>query len=150
MEERIRNIEDGLVVDRKPWKEEPERAPLAERMAFYNVPGVSIALINDGEVEWARGFGVKEVEGEDRVGTDTLFQAGSISKAVTATAVLRLVEQGVLALDEDVNTYLRSWRVPRNGDWQPRVTLRQLLSHTAGTTVHGFNGYARDEAIPTL
>jgi CubicO group peptidase (beta-lactamase class C family) len=80
----------------------------------------------------------------------TLFQAASISKPVCAMGVMRLVQEGRLDLDADVNDSLTSWRVPANGDWQPRVTLRQLLSHTAGTTVHGFVGYRRGRPIPTL
>src|SRR5262249_46759440 len=76
-------------------------------------------------------------------------QAGSISKPVCALAVMRLVEQGTLDLDVDVNGYLSSWRAPANGGWQPRITLRQLLSHTAGTTVHGFRGYPASGPWPT-
>ena len=150
LEERILRIESGLVIERPSWRREPARAPLAERMAHHNVPGVSVAVINNYRIEWARAYGVRDVETSEPVTAKTLFQAGSISKPVTALAVLRLVEEGTLSLDEDVNRYLKKWKVPPNGSWQPRVTLRQLLSHSAGTTVHGFPGYSRDETIPTL
>jgi CubicO group peptidase (beta-lactamase class C family) len=82
---------------------------------------------------------------------DTLFQAGSISKPVSAMAALHLVESGKINLDTDVNQYLRSWKVPANSfTEQSKVTLRRLLSHTAGTTIHGFPGYPSGEPVPTL
>jgi CubicO group peptidase (beta-lactamase class C family) len=128
----------------------PSWADLSERMARRGVPGVSLAVIEGDEVVRAEGFGVREAGGADPVTPETLFLAGSISKPLAAVGALRLVEQGRLALDADVNGYLRSWRLPASGGWQPRITLRQLLSHTAGLTVHGFPGYPRDAAIPTL
>jgi CubicO group peptidase (beta-lactamase class C family) len=80
----------------------------------------------------------------------TLFQAGSISKPIFALAVMRLAEQSSLDLDEDVNRYLASWKVPPNGSWQPRVTLRQILSHSAGFTVHGFPGYGAEGVVASV
>src|SRR5262249_27708993 len=80
----------------------------------------------------------------------TLFQAGSVSKPIFALAVMRLAQEGKVDLDEDVNRYLISWKVPANGSWQPRITLRQLLSHSGGMTVHGFPGYASDEKVPSV
>ena len=122
---------------------------LYERLANYHTPGISIAVINDFEVEWASGFGKCEAGTTLDVKKDTLFQAASISKPVFALAVMRLVQEGRLDLDEDVNSYLTSWRVPTISDWQPRITLRQLLSHTAGLTLHGFPGYPNSEPRPT-
>ena len=126
------------------------KVSLMERMAFYHTPGVSIAVINDFRIEWARGFGVKEWGKSEPVIDTTLFQAGSIGKPIFAMAAMRLVQQGKLNLDEDVNHYLTSWKVPPTGSWQPRVTLRQLLSHTAGFTAHGFLGYEAKDKLPTL
>ena len=123
---------------------------LRERMAYSHTPGVSIAVINDFEIEWAQGFGRRGVRSTSKVTPDTLFQAGSISKPIFALAVMRLVQEGQWDLDEDVHCYLSSWRVPANAGWQPRITLRQLLSHTAGLTVHGFPGYQSSERIPTV
>jgi len=132
-----------------PVREESGQS-LASRMAHYCTPGASIAVIDDFEVAWARGFGVRHIDSADEVTARTPFQVASISKPIFALAVMRLVERGVLDLDVDVNQYLTSWQVPANGDWRPRITLRQLLSHTAGTTVHGFPGYPASAPIPTL
>jgi CubicO group peptidase (beta-lactamase class C family) len=124
---------------------------LTDRMRFYHVPGVSIAVIDGGRVAWAQGFGVAEVGGAERVDTATLFQAGSISKPIFATAVLALVEQGRLALDTDVTGQLRSWRLPPSAfTVTEKVTLRRLLDHTAGLTVHGFEGYAAGAPVPSV
>lgn len=121
-----------------------------ERLKFYNVPGISVAVVEDGRVVFARGYGFADVEARRPVTTGTLFLAGSVSKPVTAVAAIDLVERGKLPLDADVNTLLRSWQLPSNElTATTPVTLRQLLSHSAGTTVHGFPGYARGEAVPT-
>ncbi|MBH8554750.1 beta-lactamase family protein [Nostocaceae cyanobacterium CENA357] len=122
---------------------------LYERLAHYHTPSISIAVINDFEIEWARGFGACEAGKTCETTSNTLFQAASISKPVFALAVMHLVQEGRLNLDEDVNNYLTSWRVPAIADWQPKITLRQLLSHTAGLTVHGFPGYSKSALLPT-
>lgn len=121
---------------------------LPERMAFYKTPGVSMAYIHNGQIAWARTYGVADPNGA-AVTVNTRFQAGSISKPVTALAVLRLVQSGKLDLDADVNRYLKSWKVPPAADGKV-ITLRELLTHTAGLTVHGFPGYAQGEPVPTL
>jgi CubicO group peptidase (beta-lactamase class C family) len=131
-----------------PARESPAQT-LAQRMEYYATPGASIGVVDDGALAWASGFGVRMMGTVDAVTATTPFQAGSISKPVFALAVMRLVERGTLDLDTDVNGYLFSWRVPANGGWQPRITLRQLLSHTAGTTVHGFRGYPASGPWPT-
>src|SRR6185295_8616001 len=111
---------------------------IAERMKFYNVPGLSIAVIKDFHVEWARAYGVKDVATNAPVTVDTLFQAGSISKSVNATVAMKKVEQGKISLDENINNKLVSWKLPDNEfTAKKKVSLRNLLSHTAGTTVHG-------------
>src|ERR1700733_6208431 len=123
---------------------------LAERMKFYRVPGVSIAFFDHGQVAWARGYGFGNVNTKKAVTPGTLFQAASVSKSVTALAALRLVQQGKLNLDEDVNRKLTSWKVPDNEFTKnEKVTLRRLLSHTAGLTAPGFAGYKQGEALPT-
>lgn len=128
----------------------PVRWSLTERMAHYQAPGVSIAVIAGGRVAWAGGFGVKVAGGNDPVTPTTLFQAASISKPVAATGMLRLVADGRLDLDTDVNQYLTSWRVPENRHTgTEKVTLRRLVSHSAGLTVHGFPGYRADSTLPT-
>jgi CubicO group peptidase (beta-lactamase class C family) len=150
IEARIDRVINGLLPETKPPDRRGPKVALKDRMVHYHTPGVSIAVVNHGRIEWARGFGVKEWGKPDPVTEETIFQAGSISKPIFAMAVMRLVQDGKLDLDEDVNRYLKSWKVPANGSWQPRVTLRQLLSHTAGLTVHGFPGYERTEEIPSV
>jgi len=124
---------------------------LRERMEALNVPGISIAVINKGAIEWARGYGMADVSSARAVTPHTRFQAGSISKPVTAMAVLTLVERGVLSLDHDVNDYLIRWKLPDNVFTAQRaVTLRALLSHTAGVNVHGYEGYSAGTPAPNL
>ena len=124
---------------------------LAERMSSLKTPGVSVAVINGGAIEWAKGYGVLETGGSAPVTSRTLFQAASLSKSVAALAALRLVEQGKLALDQDVNERLTTWKVPENEFTKAeKVTLRRLLSHSAGLTVSGFPGYSADAAVPAL
>ncbi len=148
--ERIQRVENGLL-PAVMIKGQTTAMKLADRMAHYKVPGLSVAVINDGKIEWARGYGVVEKDGDKSVTADTLFLAGSISKPVAALAALRLVEQGKLNLDEDVNLKLKTWKVPENEFTKDKkVTLRGLLSHSAGLTVHGFPGYAVDAPMPTL
>ncbi len=149
-EERIAQVEKGLVPDPQLRSRPPSPASLPERMAFYHVPGVSVAVVSERELDWARGYGVREAGCPSPVTSETLFQAASISKPVTALAVMRLVQQRRLDLEEDVNAYLSSWSVPANEAWRSRITLAQLLSHTAGTTVHGFPGYRTDRSFPSL
>ena len=116
-------------------------------MSRLHVPGVSVAVLHGGTIEWSKGYGVTR-EGGSPVTPDTLFQAGSISKPVTALAALRLVQQHRLVLDDDVNKQLKGWKLPTPPG--QHVTLRELLSHTAGTTVHGFPGYASGVAVPSV
>jgi CubicO group peptidase (beta-lactamase class C family) len=151
LHERIQRVENGLITTNVIDGAAAPDLSIGERMRFYNTPGVSIAVIRDGRIEWARAYGVVEAGGSQPVDTATLFQAASISKPVAAMAALRMVEEGRLALDGDVNAALRSWKVPENGfTVGERVTLRRLLSHSAGLTVHGFRGYAADEPVPSL
>ncbi|HKQ37227.1 MAG TPA: serine hydrolase domain-containing protein [Verrucomicrobiae bacterium] len=150
VEKRIERVVNSLLPD-SPFRNKFEpAASLKKRMAYFHTPGVSIAVVNDYRIEWARGFGVKEWGKPAPVTEETMFQAGSVSKPTFALAVMRLEQDGRLDLERDVNDYLKSWKMPANDSWQPHVTLRQLLSHTAGTTVHGFPGYLRTDKIPTL
>jgi CubicO group peptidase (beta-lactamase class C family) len=148
-EHRIKRVEQGLLsavlIKGSPgWS-------IHERLKHYKIPGVSIAVIKDFKVEWARGYGVKDLETNEPVTTETLFQAGSISKPVAAMVALKKVEQGKLSLDENINNKLTSWKLPDNEfTAKKKVTLANLLSHTAGLTVHGFPGYAVGEKLPTL
>jgi CubicO group peptidase (beta-lactamase class C family) len=129
----------------------PLRVTLPELMHHYDVPGLSLAVFDQHAIVWAKAYGTSQAGGPDPVTVDTLFQAASISKPVTAMAALRFVEQGRWTLDENVNDRLLSWKVPENEHTRvEKVTLRRLLSHTAGTTVHGFRGYTVTEPQPSL
>ena len=147
--EEIARIENGLRPAVSLAGAPVATRTLVEEMKRLHVPGVSVAVIKDGEIAWARGFGVAYENGP-AVTAQTLFQAASISKPVTAMAALRMVEEGKLALDADINTVLTGWKLPAASGDAANVSLRQLLSHTAGTSVSGFPGYAADKPVPTL
>ncbi|RNF30881.1 hypothetical protein NM04_10345 [Massilia aurea] len=142
----IARIEAGLrpavALANAPLKTES----LQDAMTRLKVPGVSVAVIKDGKVAWSRGYGVAWIGGP-AVTPDTLFQSASLSKPVSAMAALRMVEQGKLQLDAGIDNALTSWKLPSKLG-QPSV--RQLLSHTGGTTVPGFPGYAGGKSVPTL
>jgi CubicO group peptidase (beta-lactamase class C family) len=144
----IQHIEQGLRPAVALAGKPVPTATLAAEMQRLHVPGVSVAVIRNGRIAWAKGYGVAAKDGQP-VTPDTLFQAASISKPVTALAALRMVEAKQLFLDADINATLTSWKLPP-GPKGAHATLRQLLSHTAGTTVSGFPGYAHDAAVPNL
>ncbi len=121
------------------------------QMARREIAGLSLVIIDDGKIAETRTYGTTTRGGNVRVTPATLFQAGSISKPVTALGALQLVAAGKLSLDEDVNAKLETWQVPDNDFTKTeRVTPRRLLSHTAGLTVHGFPGYAVTERMPSV
>lgn len=128
-----------------------DAAEMAELMKQFSVPGVSVAVITASKIEWARGYGVADVETGMPVTTDTMFQTASISKTVAAMASMKAVQDNRFALDQDINTILKSWKLP-GGEFtknQP-VTPRSLMSHTSGTgDGFGFPGYAPKAPLPT-
>jgi len=150
LDARIHRIEQSLRPAVAIAGQPQPQYTIADRLKFYKTPGVSVAVVADGKLEWARGYGVLAENGKP-VDPLTLFQAASISKPVAAMVALRLVDDGKLSLDEDVNLKLRSWKIPENEFTKTqKVTLRRLLNHSAGLTVHGFAGYAADEVAPSL
>jgi CubicO group peptidase (beta-lactamase class C family) len=149
VQEQISRVEQSLI----PTVRFKGRGPsmLNKRMEQLHVPGVSVAMIDNYQIAWAKAYGLANAETGTLVTVDTLFQAGSVSKPVAALASLKLVEQGALDLDRNVNDQLKSWKVPDNKFTKEHpVDLRGLLSHTAGLTVHGFPGYAMGTPIPTV
>ncbi|MCD2515379.1 serine hydrolase [Massilia sp. G4R7] len=144
----IARIERGLRSAVGIQGAKPDTRTLDAEMRRLHVPGVSVAVIRNGKLAWAKGYGVAGPNGAP-VTPQTLFQAASISKPVTAMAALKMVETGQLDLDADINTALSSWKLPPSPSKRP-ATLRQLLSHTAGTTISGFPGYAASAQVPTL
>jgi len=124
---------------------------VATLMAKRHIPGLSLAIVQDGKIVRTQTYGVMDLESKQPVTTGTLFQAGSVSKPVAALGALALVEAGKISLDADVNGVLKTWQVPENKFTEEnKVTLRRLLSHSAGITVHGFPGYAVDAPMPSL
>jgi CubicO group peptidase (beta-lactamase class C family) len=150
VEARIARVENGLLPAFIVAGAPSAAKSISRRMADFKTPGVSVAVINNGAVEWAKGYGVTEAGTVTPVTPHTLFQAASVSKSIAALGALRLVDQGKLVLDEDVNVKLVSWKVPENEFTKTeKVTLRRLLSHSAGLTVHGFGGYEAGTPVPT-
>jgi CubicO group peptidase (beta-lactamase class C family) len=148
---RIARIEAGLLPAVTIKGQVTPAMTVAERMSHYHVPGVSVAFIDNGQIAWTRAYGFADVAAKRPVTPETLFQAASISKPIAALAMLRLVQDGKLSLDEDVNLKLHAWKVPENEfTKEQKVTLRRIVSHSAGLTVHGFPGYATDEPLPTI
>lgn len=124
---------------------------IADRMAFYHAKGLSIAVVHDYKVLWAKGYGWADVKTRKRVTPETLFEPGSISKSLNAVGILKLVQDKRLDLDTDINSYLTSWKFPYDTVAHgKKITLAQLLSHSAGLTVHGFPGYDLTDSIPTV
>ncbi|MEQ8516223.1 MAG: serine hydrolase domain-containing protein [Chromatocurvus sp.] len=147
----LATVLDGLTARVHIAGEETATATLAERMAAYRVPGISVALLEKGRIVDTLVAGDRDPTRNLPVTTETLFQAGSISKAVSVVGMMQQVEAGELDLDAPVNEMLERWQVPAH-EWQGReaVTLRRLASHSAGTTVPGFQGYAAGKPVPTL
>lgn len=120
-------------------------------MEANSIPGVAVALIRDGSVVWSKGYGVANLETQEVVTPDTPFSVASISKALTAWEIMRMVEASEIDLDAPANQYLTSWQIPALGRNNPNeATIRRILSHTAGLSVDGYRGYEADAALPTL
>ncbi len=152
-EARVARVEAGLSTPVMVKGAVGGKMDLQQRMAFHNVPAVSIALIDQGRVQWARAYGVTSADGENAasVTPDTLFQAASVSKAVSAVGALVLLQQRRLSLDAPANDQLTAWKIPDNDFTRAKpVSLRMLLNHSAGMTVHGYLGYAQGQPLPTL
>ncbi|MCY7420866.1 MAG: serine hydrolase [Chitinophagaceae bacterium] len=125
---------------------------IIDRLKYYNVPGVSIAVIKDYKIAWAKGYGLADTTKKIPVTTETMFSAGSISKLVSAVTALKLVQNNSLQLDNPVNGYLTSWKIADNDITKKTpITLRMLLSHTAGTSQTSYFGFSPDKKpLPTI
>jgi CubicO group peptidase (beta-lactamase class C family) len=149
VESRISQVENNLA----GWVQTgmDDRWNILDRMKKYKVNGVSIAVIHDHKIEWAKGYGMADVTESRPVTGNTLFQAASISKSLNSLGVLKLAEEKKIDCDSDLNKYLTSWKFPYDSNSVgTKITVKEILSHTAGLTIHGFPGYEREKEKPTL
>ena len=147
--EKIKSVENNLLPNILAKSDAP--FTIQQRMAYYHVRGVSVAVIHNYKIEWAKGYGWADEGLKKAVTTKTLFQAGSVSKSLNAIGVLKLVQDQKIDLYKDINDYLTSWKFPYDSvSKNKKITIANLLSHTAGLTVHGFPGYEKGEDLPTL
>src|SRR6187402_2407266 len=122
---------------------------LESRMKETHIMGLSIAVIKDYKIQWAKAYGWADVESKRMAGTNTRFQAASISKSLNSMGQLKLVQQGKIDGEADINNYLKNWKFPYDSlTGTKKISLFQLLSHTAGLDIHGFPGYERTDAMP--
>lgn len=113
-----------------------------------NVPGVAVAVIRDGKVAWIQSIGYADLASKKPVASETIFNIGSISKLISAWGFMQLTEKDLVKLDDPVDQYLTRWHLPESEFNLSKVTLRRILSHTAGLSVHGYGG--SDQGIPLL
>lgn len=149
VENRIKQVENNLM----SWVQTPDtlKWSLNERMKTYNIHGLSIAVINNYKVEWAKGYGWADISENRPVTAQTLFQAASISKSLNGVGILKLVQDNKLDLNSDINLYLKSWKFPYDSLAKgKKINIANLLSHTAGLTVHGFPGYVAGADLPSI
>ena len=124
---------------------------ILDRMAHYKVKGLSIAVVENYKIAWAKGYGWADEKERRSVTANTMFEPGSISKSLNAVGLLKLVQENKLDLNADINAYLKSWTFPYDSISKgKKITIANLLSHTGGLTVHGFPGYNRNEKIPSV
>lgn len=151
-EQQIKSVEDNIGFVR--FKVDGlSLTTMEERMKRYNINGVSIAVIRDYKIIWAKGYGWADVEEKRTVMPSTLFEPGSISKSVNALGVMKLYEQKKLDLFTDINQYLTTWKFPYDSVSKgKKITLAQLLSHSAGLSIHGFGftSYRAGDRLPTI
>ena len=151
IETRIQRIENNLQPTFQVSGRPVPKSNIDDRLEELGIPGLSIAFVNNGKIQWAKGYGSADVSERRKVDTNTLFLAGSISKPFAALRIHQLSERGKIDLDANVNDYLSNWKVPENEfTKKEKVTLRRILNHTAGLTVWGFPGYDKGDDIPTV
>ena len=150
IEDKIKEVENNL----GGWvniQDSINEWNLQERMKRYHIRGLSIAVVHNHTIEWARGYGAMDTTTQQPVTIQTLFQAGSISKSLNSVGVLKLVQDKKVDLYMDINQYLQSWKFPYDSlSKGKKITIANLLSHTAGLTIHGFPGYERSDTIPSV
>ena len=147
---RIKKVENSLM----NWVQTPDtslRWSIEERMKYHQINGLSIAVIHNYKIEWAKGYGLADISEKRKVTPRTLFQAASISKSLSAIGILKLVQDKNIDLDTDINQYLYSWKFPYDSvSKNKKITVRNLLNHSAGLSVSGFPGYFFTDSIPSI
>lgn len=147
----IERIENNILKLDKAGKEKGKPQTLLARMKDLGVPGISIAVFDNGQIQWAKGYGVTDKSSTEPIDTTTLFQAASVSKPLTTVALMKLAEENKIQLDEDINLQLTSWQLPANDFTnETKVTPRLIAGHMGGLSVQGFVGYKQTDKIPGL
>lgn len=148
---RISRVVNGLLPPFVMVGEPVSLMKLTDRMNHHGTPGVSVAVINNYRVDWIKHYGFADKEQQRPINDQTIYQAGSISKPMTAFLVMKLVQQGKLEPDRNVNNYLRAWKVPDSKLTKDSfVTIRKILNHTAGFLPYDLPGSHPDSVAPTL
>ncbi len=150
---KIKKVENNLTETKELIFEDSVllRYNIVDRMKFYKIPSLTMAIINNGKLEWTKAYGYADMETKRLANPTTLYQVASISKSLTGLSIMRLVQKGKLSLTNDIRNYLRTWTFPDNELSKNKlITLRNLLSHTAGLNVHGFIGYAVSDSVPSI
>jgi len=150
LQARITRIESNLQPEFQD-PDEPVTYSIEERMRELGIPGLSVVVVANGKIDWAKGYGLADVSENRPVDTDTLFLAASVSKPISALRALQLVDLGLVSLDHNINDYLTSWQLPDN-QWtvNEKVTVRRLLNHTAGLPSGNYPPYLNANDIPTI
>lgn len=142
---------ENLKCDISLVKNDSTTSSVEEAMGEYDLKGLSIAIIENYNIICTETWGVKDVVTRERIDENTAFSTASIAKPITATLFLILEEKGLISLDEPVSNYLKRWKLPNSKYLKnTEVTLKHLLSHTAGATQHGFADFYKGDTIPTL
>lgn len=116
----------------------------------FLVPGAAISIIDDGEIVLQKGYGYSNIDNKTKVSITTGFNIGSISKTVAAWGIIKLVQEGKIDLDAPAEKYLTRWHLPKSEFDSNKVTIRRLLSHTAGLSLHGYPGWSPKDQLPTI
>jgi CubicO group peptidase (beta-lactamase class C family) len=149
-EAKIKKVETSLA-PRIIYGDTIPRWTLEERMEHSRAKGLSIAIIRNYKIEWAKGYGWADEAEQRKVTTTTRFQAASISKSLNSLGILKLAEQGKFDPEADINTYLKQWKFSYDSlSKNKKISTNNLLSHTAGLGIHGFPGYERSNALPSV
>ncbi|WP_114791325.1 serine hydrolase [Niabella yanshanensis] len=146
----IQKVENHLAPD-IVYGETVPALNIEQRMKETGVKGLSIAVIKNYQIHWAKGYGWADEASSSKVTNNTRFQAASISKSLNSMGILKLVEEKRIDPEADVNTLLKSWKFPYDSNSvKTKINIYHLLSHTAGLGVHGFPGYERGSKLPVL